>query len=214
MTETEITARIQCRWMDLCIYVKEIHTQFLLHMYLVTDPKNECVQTEKFINVLAVLCILYDPFLKFCLKAFSKNYYIYISLSFIHKVLTWKKLHWTLTYTVLFKSESVKTHWFTVKNHCFECYNRSPRKQFLWIKETFLWYTVKEKISLNWRKFCWFKNIFFNTNKSISLDQRNFFWIDKTLFNSKKFFLQQYTKEMFLWFKETFFSVSLNRSSR
>ena len=32
----------------------------------------------------------------------------------------------------------------------------TPRKQFFWIKETFLWYTVKEKISLNWRKFCWF----------------------------------------------------------
>ena len=69
------------------------------------------------------------------------------------------------------------------------------RKQFLWIKETFLWYTVKENISLNWRKFCWLKKIFFNTNKSISLDQRKFFGIKKTFFNSKKCYLSPYIKE-------------------
>ena len=63
----------------------------------------------------------------------------------------------------------------------------APRKQFLRIKEKFLWYTVKDKISLNWRKFCWFKKKFFNVNKSISLDQRIFFLINKTFFNSKKF---------------------------
>ena len=69
------------------------------------------------------------------------------------------------------------------------------------------WYMVKEKVSLNWRKFRWFKKNFFNVNKSISLDQRKFFWINKTIFNSKKFFLSPHIKEMFLWFKETVFSV-------
>ena len=29
------------------------------------------------------------------------------------------------------------------------------------LKKTFLWYMVKEKKSLNWKKFCWFKKIFF-----------------------------------------------------
>ena len=66
---------------------------------------------------------------------------------------------------------------------------------------------VTERIYLNWRKFCWFKNIFFNINKSISSDQREFFWINKTFFNSKKFFLWLYIKEMFLWFKEIVFGV-------
>ena len=51
------------------------------------------------------------------------------------------------------------------------------------------------------------QKIFFNVNKSISLDKRKFFWINKTFFNSKKFFLWPYIKEMFLWFKETVFSV-------
>ena len=83
----------------------------------------------------------------------------------------------------------------------------TPKKQFLWIKETFLWYKVKEKISLNWRKFCWFKKIFFNVNKSISLDRRKFVWINKSFFNSKKVFPWPYIKEMFHWFKETVFSV-------
>ena len=76
------------------------------------------------------------------------------------------------------------------------------RKQFLWIKETFLWHTVKEKIPLNWRKFFYFNKIFFNINKSISLGQRQFFWINKTSFNSKKFFHWHTVKEMFLWLKE------------
>ena len=66
--------------------------------------------------------------------------------------------------------------------------HEAPWKQFLW-------YTVKEKISLNWKKFCWFNKIFFNVNKSISFDQRKFFWINKTFFNSKKFFLWPYIKE-------------------
>ena len=74
----------------------------------------------------------------------------------------------------------------------------SARKQFLWIKGTFFLYTVKEKISLNSRKFCWFKKIFFSVNKSISLDQRKFFWINKTYFNSKKLFLWPYIKETVL----------------
>ena len=56
----------------------------------------------------------------------------------------------------------------------------APRKQFLW-------YTVKEKISWNERKFRWFAKVFFNVNKSFSLDQRTFFWINKTTFNLKKF---------------------------
>ena len=51
------------------------------------------------------------------------------------------------------------------------------------------------KNSLNWRKFCWLKQIFFNVNKYISLVQRTFFWIKKTFFNSKKFFLWPYIKE-------------------
>ena len=84
-----------------------------------------------------------------------------------------------------------------------------PRKKFLWIKEKFLWYTVNEKIYLNWRKFCWNKKIFFNVNKSIFLDQRKFFWNNKTFFNSKKFFLWPYIEEMFLWFKEIVFSVMI-----
>ena len=50
----------------------------------------------------------------------------------------------------------------------------TPRKQFLWIKKTFHLYRIKGKISLNWRKFCWFKKIFFNVNKSIYLDQKIF----------------------------------------
>ena len=76
----------------------------------------------------------------------------------------------------------------------------APRQQFLW-------YTVKEKISLNWRKFCWFKKIFFNVNKSISWGQSTFFWINKTFFNSKKCFLWPCIHEMFFWFKESVFSV-------
>ena len=69
-------------------------------------------------------------------------------------------------------------------------FKHTPRKQFFW-------YTVKEKISLNWRKFCWFKKIFFKVNKSISLDQRTFFWINETFFNSKKFFLDRISKKLF-----------------
>ena len=84
---------------------------------------------------------------------------------------------------------------------------QAPRKQFLRIEETFLWYSVKEKISLNWRKFCWFKQIFFSVNKYFSLDQKNFFWINKTFFNSKLFLFRPYIKEMFLQFKKTVFSV-------
>ena len=42
----------------------------------------------------------------------------------------------------------------------------TPRKQFLW---------NKKNISLNYRKFSWFKIIFFNVKKSISLDQRKFY---------------------------------------
>ena len=52
--------------------------------------------------------------------------------------------------------------------------------------------------------------IFFNVNKSITLDQRKFFWINKTFFNSKKYFLWPQIKEMFLWFKETVFSVCIH----
>ena len=37
------------------------------------------------------------------------------------------------------------------------------------LRKQFLWYTVKEKISLNCRKFCCFKKIFFNVNESFSL---------------------------------------------
>ena len=48
---------------------------------------------------------------------------------------------------------------------------------------------------------------FFNVNKSISLDQRKFLWINKSFFNPKKLFLWPYIKEIFLWFKETVFSV-------
>ena len=83
----------------------------------------------------------------------------------------------------------------------------APSKQFLSIKEIFIWYAVKEKTSLNWRKFCWFKKICFNVNKTIPLDLSNFFWINKAFFNSKKFFLWSYIKEMFLWFKEIVFWV-------
>ena len=42
-------------------------------------------------------------------------------------------------------------------------------------RKQFLWYKVKEKIFLNWRKFCCFKKIFINVNKSIYMDQRIFF---------------------------------------
>ena len=49
--------------------------------------------------------------------------------------------------------------------------------------------------------------MFFNVNKSISLDLRTFFWINKTFFNSKKFFHCPYITDIFLWFKETVFSV-------
>ena len=85
-----------------------------------------------------------------------------------------------------------------------------PKKQFLWIKETFLWYTVKEKISLNWRKFCRFKKNFFSINKSICLHQKKLFLINKTFYTSKTFFFfWPQIKKMFLWFKETVFSVSM-----
>ena len=47
---------------------------------------------------------------------------------------------------------------------------------------------LKEKISLNWKKFCSLKKIFFNANKSTSLDQRKIFWINKTFFNFKEIF--------------------------
>ena len=62
----------------------------------------------------------------------------------------------------------------------------------------------QRNISLNWRKFCWFKKMFFNVNKSISLDQRKFFWINKTFFNSKEFFLWPYIKEMYFDSKKCF----------
>ena len=78
----------------------------------------------------------------------------------------------------------------------------SLRKQFLWIKETFLSYTVKENISMD----------FFNSNKSISLDQREFFWINKTFFISINCFLWSYIKEMFLWIKETFLSYTVKEN--
>ena len=72
-------------------------------------------------------------------------------------------------------------------------------------RKQFLWYTVKEKISLNWRKFCWFKNIFYDpkvgdliTLKKIFFEstklssiQRNFFFdciSKKFFFRSKKYF--------------------------
>ena len=44
----------------------------------------------------------------------------------------------------------------------------TPRKQFLWIKETFLWYTVKKK------KILWIEESFVNS-KTFSLIQRNRF---------------------------------------
>ena len=101
---------------------------------------------------------------------------------------------------------------FTLKNFFLNLQNFlqfKEIKQFLWFKGKLLWYTVKENISLNWRKFCRFKQIFFNVNKSISQDQRKFFWINKTFFNSKKSFLWPYIKEMFLSFKETVFLGAL-----
>ena len=79
------------------------------------------------------------------------------------------------------KSSLIKSKWiirtwnFVLIWSWLESNGFTLRKQFLWIRETFLWYTIKEKISLNWRKFCWFKTIFFNVNKSISLDQRKFY---------------------------------------
>ena len=48
-------------------------------------------------------------------------------------------------------SNLVKYWKYTIDEHT-RCLT-SPRKQFLWIKETFLWYTAKEKISLNSGKF-------------------------------------------------------------
>ena len=80
----------------------------------------------------------------------------------------------------------------------------TPRKQFLWIKETFLWYMVKEKISLNWKKFCWFKNIFFNVNKSISLDQRKFFELTELFLIQRNFFFDGVLKKCFFDSKKLF----------
>ena len=114
---------------------------------------------------------------------------------YMRKLLTKFIFFINLNYFATFFSREVKTKTFTI----------TLRKQFLWIRETFLWYTVKERISFNWRMFCWFKQIFFNVNKSISLDPRHFFWINKTFFNLKKFFLWPYIKEIFFWFKETVF---------
>ena len=54
-----------------------------------------------------------------------------------------------------------------IKNQSFS----TPRKQFLWIKEMFLWYTVKENISLIWRKFCWLKKICFNQKNYLQLKE-------------------------------------------
>ena len=67
------------------------------------------------------------------------------------------------------------------------------RKQFFWIKETFVWYKVREKFSLIQR------------NRFDDIKEN--FWINKTFFNSKKFLLWPYIKQMSLWFKKTVFSV-------
>ena len=52
-----------------------------------------------------------------------------------------------------------------------------------------------------------------NVNKSISIDQKTFFCINKTFFISKKFFHWPYIKEMFLWFKESVFSVHCEKNA-
>ena len=59
---------------------------------------------------------------------------------------------------------------------------------------------VKEKNSLNWRKFRWFKKKFFNVNKSIFLDQRKFY----LAYSNAQICLIQ---RNFVWIRETFFSV-------
>ena len=73
----------------------------------------------------------------------------------------------------------------------------TPRKQFLW-------YTVKEQISLHWRKFCWFKKIFFNLNKSISWDQRNFFELTKLSLIQRNLFFDRISKKCFFDSKKLF----------
>ena len=80
----------------------------------------------------------------------------------------------------------------------------SLRKQFLWIKETFLWSTVKEKISLKLKKvlliqkiFLWSKEVDLFALKKIFLSEQNFFQF-KEIFSLSIFFLIYITSCNFL----------------
>ena len=80
----------------------------------------------------------------------------------------------------------------------------APRKQFLWIKETFFLiygqrkiFFESKKVLLIQKKFLKCKQIYFFESKKIFLNQQNFLQF----------------KEMFLWFKETVFSMcQLNKT--
>ena len=76
MTEIDIAARIQRQWMDLCIYVKGIHT--LIYIYISTrtcvlpqKPKTTADSLQKYWP--RVFCFLADAFSNSGWKPFSKK---------------------------------------------------------------------------------------------------------------------------------------------
>ena len=112
------------------------------------------------------------------------------------------KLCWTIFFRVdLFLKLDEK--WF---HNSY--WNHTPRKQILWIKETFIWYKVKEKMS-ELKKVLLIKKMFFNVNKSLSLDQRKFFWINNTFFYLKKFFINRVSKKQFSQCRKFKFGVPM-----
>ena len=80
--------------------------------------------------------------------------------------------------SLLSKSETVKTHWFTVKDHFFKCYksflrisvkfNCTEKKDLIESKKIICFndfLLFKEMICLNEIKFVWFKQNIFEPNK-------------------------------------------------
>ena len=84
------------------------------------------------------------------------------------------------------------------------------QRKNVWIKETFFYptvivkYTVKEKISLNWRKFFWFKTIFFNVKNLFLWIKENFFELTKLSSIKKNFFFDRISKKCFFDSKKLF----------
>ena len=127
--------------------------------------------------------------------------------------MAWKSVHFQLFYVFDLPKGYIVSCSRDIFNTSSQLWSHyTPRKQFLWIKETFVWYTVKEKISLNWRKFCWLKKIsLIYTNQflwikeiffeltNLSLIQRIFFFdrISKECFFDSKKLLSQCTEVLF-----------------